>query len=221
MRFWPAVPSSEALTGSSGRSIISVMRTPYSSVTLIPIASTGNDPWSRGAATVSQAGRHRPRDCARGRNVPGSISRMDRSCTMARHRTWGNHGLSRTVPERRPGHGPGTFDRKPVSALLGADGQASDEVPLQRQVDDERGQGDVHRSSRDQVVIREKLTAKVCQRGGNRPVRTLLLEDHGPEEVVVDPRKLQRGQRRECRERERHDDLPILLPDTRAVDAGG
>src|SRR3954451_13946855 len=80
------------------------------------------------------------------------------------------------------------------SALFGADGQTGDEVPLQRQVDDQGWQGDVHRSRRDQVVIREELAAEVCQRRGYRPVRTLLLEDHGPEEVVVDPRKLQRGQ---------------------------
>src|SRR5215213_2520877 len=52
--------------------------------------------------------------------------------------------------------------------------------------------------------------------GRSAPCRSRTM---APKEVVVDPRELKRGQRRKGRERKRHDDLPVLLPDTHAVDA--
>src|SRR5688500_3399162 len=47
MRFWEG-SSSAALTGPSGWSVTSVMRTLSSSAPSFPTACTGDDPWSRG-----------------------------------------------------------------------------------------------------------------------------------------------------------------------------
>ena len=71
---------------------------------------------------------------------------------------------------------------------------------------------------RDQVVVGEEDALEVVQRRRDRPLVTRLDQHDRPQEVVVDPRELERGQRRQRRPAERQDDPEELAHDARAVD---
>ena len=76
-------------------------------------------------------------------------------------------------------------------------------------------------AGRDQVVVHEELALQVVQGGRDRQLGPRLHQHQGPEEVVVDPRDLERREGGERGPRERQDDAPVGPPHARAVHDGG
>src|SRR5262245_49465862 len=72
-------------------------------------------------------------------------------------------------PETRTGAdpkaGPGGAGRRSLRSALGrAQGESADELLLQHEEDDERGDGDHDRAGGDEVVVREELALEVVER---------------------------------------------------------
>ena len=108
-----------------------------------------------------------------------------------------------------------------TSALGRAQGQPGDELLLQHEEHDQHRERHQHRPRREQVVVGEELPAQVVERTGDRELVALPTEEHGrPEELVVDPGDLERGQRRKGRTDQGHGELPVLTPHAGAVDLG-
>ena len=72
----------------------------------------------------------------------------------------------------------------------------------------------------EQVVVGEELTTQVVQRARDRQLVEALDQHRGPEELVVDPGRLQHGERRERRPDQRQGELPELTQHRGAVDLG-
>jgi alpha-galactosidase len=130
---------------------------------------------------------------------------------------------------RGPERGPGptrkgrprrSGRRTPRSALGGPEGEPANELLLQYEEDDERGDGDHDRPRRHQVVVGKELALQVVQGGRDRVLVAGPHEDEGPEEVVVHPGDLEDGQGGQRRPRQRHRDLPEDPPHRRPVDEG-
>src|SRR5436190_20094901 len=106
------------------------------------------------------------------------------------------------------------------SALRRAEGHAADEVPLQRDVDEDRRYRRQQSSGREQVRVREELALEVVQGGRDRPAVTALHEQQCPEEVVVDKRELERRECCQSGAAQWQDYIPVDPPHRRPVGQG-
>ena len=79
-------------------------------------------------------------------------------------------------------------------ALGHAEGQTADEVLLQGDVHRQRGHRDHDQGRGDDVVVSGVLPIEHGDRRRDRPLRTLVEQHRAPEEVVVQPCELQRGE---------------------------
>src|SRR5664280_1557796 len=102
------------------------------------------------------------------------------------------------------------------STLARAQCESGDKLLLQHQIDHQCGDGGHDGPGRNEVVVLGEDTVQVVDAGRDGEPVAALDEQQCPEEVVVDPDELQRGQCRESRSGQRHDDLPVLAEDTSA-----
>ena len=110
--------------------------------------------------------------------------------------------------------------RRLAHPLLAPSVRPGDELLLQQDEDDDGRDGGEHRPGGEQVVVGEELAAQVLQGRRDRELVALAHEGDGPEEVVVDPGDLERGQRGQRRAAQRQDDLPELAQHAGAVHDG-
>ena len=103
-------------------------------------------------------------------------------------------------------------------SLRTAQCKSPDELFLEEEVDEQGRQGDDDRRRRDQVEVGRVLPVEDGDRRCDRTLVALVEEHRTPEEVVVQPRELQRGERRECGAGQRQDDLEELAHHAGAVD---
>jgi hypothetical protein len=70
--------------------------------------------------------------------------------------------------------------------LAGTKSQARNKLPLQEQVNHQRGDDSDDGAGRQEVVVAQELSLQVVDGGGNREAVAALDEDQRPEVVVID-----------------------------------